>query len=366
MGIGHKCDRCESPTKKRCSSCQKVWYCSKKCQRDSWPLHIFDCTPGRPIKTAYHLTRDIHWCCPPGDEQTRDDYGFSRAYTTPVSSMLLGLYGELIKICNVSPRQLHKWMVGGTLVREIKATFEKLPESHRGPHYPWFLQNQYLVDHTLPNPFGDDFGLALSMQAWKFIGLPASSSPQQIKDAQSAWPMHKQQCFEFYCTTLSGWCPSVDADIWVTLGFCTGRGKFDGELRAAYHELIGKCTFDEFCHAYNTSSLVALFDSKGLKTRRLQFPYLEELLRGSPRNFKSVWYLKQFVSSEEAVRAKRSVEVDYGFVKCRTEQERLALKEVYQRVLVGVFPQGGCGDPMKLHEACMGKRLSQYVGSLVD
>jgi hypothetical protein len=46
--------------------------------------------------------------------------------------------------------------------------------------------------------------------------------------------------------------------------------------------------------------------------------------------------------------------VDYGFVNCETVQERLALREVYKRVLVGEFHEGGCGDPMGLHDACMG------------
>jgi hypothetical protein len=231
-------------------------------------------------------------------------------------------------------------MVEGTLVREIKATFEKLPEDHRGAFYPWFLKNQYLVDHTLPNPFGDDLTLVTMIRAWRFIGLPALSSSQQIMATRSTWPKHKQQCFAFYCTTLSGWFLSVDMDIWVTMGFCTCTERLEGKIRAAYHELMENCTFDGFCHAYNTSSLVALFDSKGLKTRRLQFPYLEELLRESPRDIKSVWYLKQFVSGDLAARViERSMAVDYGFINCETAQERLALKEVYKRAL-GVFPQG--------------------------
>jgi hypothetical protein len=367
MGNDHLCDRCEepTPTNKRCSSCHKVYYCSKKCQRASWPSHIFRCTPGRPIKTAFYLARDVYQDRFPEDKQTCEDYGFSRAHTSGAKSKLLGLYGGLIKYFEVSPQEIHKWMVGGTLVQEIKATFEKVPEGNRGGYYPWFLENQYLLDRTLPNPDGDDLKMAMLMRGWRFIGRPASSSLQQIEAARSAWPEHKQRCFSFYCTLLSGWCPSVDMDVWVTLGFCTCSERFEGDLRATYHALMDKCTFNEFCDAYNTSSLIALFDSKGLKTRLLQFPRLEEFLRGSPHFFESVWYLKQFVSLEEE-KATISVEVDYGFINCKTVQERLALKEVYKEVLVGGFLQEGYGDPMHLHDACVGGRLFEYVGGLVD
>jgi len=53
------CDLCDNPAAKRCSSCRKSWCCSEECQKRAWPLHIFDCTPGRPIKTAYYLYQAV-------------------------------------------------------------------------------------------------------------------------------------------------------------------------------------------------------------------------------------------------------------------------------------------------------------------
>ena len=34
-----KCNKCDAPATKRCSRCQKVWYCSAECQRFDWKKH---------------------------------------------------------------------------------------------------------------------------------------------------------------------------------------------------------------------------------------------------------------------------------------------------------------------------------------
>src|ERR1700733_11186799 len=47
-----------------------------------------------------------------------------------------------------------------------------------------------------------------------------------------------------------------------------------------------------------------------------------------------------------------SVFVDYGFVNCRTEEERLELREMYRRIFDHYQ-----ADPVQLHEAAMSGRL---------
>ena len=46
-----KCANCTKPAPNRCSACQKVAYCSAKCQKSHWKNHKSQCCP-------YKLVRD--------------------------------------------------------------------------------------------------------------------------------------------------------------------------------------------------------------------------------------------------------------------------------------------------------------------
>lgn len=46
-----KCEECGKPATNRCSACQKVAYCSVKCQKINWKVHKSKCS-------AYKLVRD--------------------------------------------------------------------------------------------------------------------------------------------------------------------------------------------------------------------------------------------------------------------------------------------------------------------
>jgi len=93
----HLCKSCDAPSTLRCSGCSKVYYCSKKCQKDAWAVHIFDCNPKKPINTAYYLARAARRDRFPEDPQTCKDYGFERAFTAQNRSKLLGLFQGLVK-----------------------------------------------------------------------------------------------------------------------------------------------------------------------------------------------------------------------------------------------------------------------------
>src|SRR6202035_723463 len=88
----------------------------------------------------------------PKDPQTFVDYGFARTCTGYDRSDLLQLYAELLLVQKVSPRTLHKWRIEGRLVEMIKESYEKLPPENRGGYYPWFLNNQYVFDHSMTPP----------------------------------------------------------------------------------------------------------------------------------------------------------------------------------------------------------------------
>ena len=88
----HYLDFYSEPKLKRCSGCQKVYYCSSTCQKEDWVCHIFDCKSRRPINTADYLALAVYQNLLPEHPQTCADYGFDRALMGEEKSKLLGLY----------------------------------------------------------------------------------------------------------------------------------------------------------------------------------------------------------------------------------------------------------------------------------
>ncbi|KAJ7629560.1 hypothetical protein B0H17DRAFT_1164295 [Mycena rosella] len=161
------------------------------------------------------------------------------------------------------------------------------------------------------------------------------------------WPKEKQACG--LLSNLVFW-------------ICACRDEHEeSNLAGIYTALFQTCSFDELYHAYDSSTLTSLFDSKGLRKKRETIPHLEEVLKGSPRVFQSVWYLKQFVMAKEEVRPTPSITVDYGFMNClKNEEETTLLKDLYSQIFA--LPRV---DPMKLHEACIQGKLYDHVRELL-
>lgn len=297
----------------------------------------------------------------PDDPQTCRDYGFDRAYTAENRCLLLGLFKGLIIHLDVSPKIIDKWQKEGTLVKEIKKAFEGIPRHAQGGYYPWFLQHQWVLDHTLAPPSGDE-NLAYQQltRGWQYAGGPSSTTLEEIKAITATWPEHKQTCFAL-CTGLPfHWYPSPEYNGWLEFGFCACPDeRMEGSVYRLYLELMERCSWSEIYAAYDSSSLVALFDSKGLKAERQKIPHLGDVLSGSPRVFKSVWYLKQTVGTEDGILVP-SVAVDYGFVNCQGKSERLLLRECYKR-----FFQSVDGDPITLHNAAISGKTFECVGGVV-
>jgi MYND finger len=358
----HLCRECEQLAARRCSGCKipTAWYCSEKCQRHDWPLHIFECNPTKPINTAYHLARAVYQNLFPNDPQTRLDYGFVRAFTPENQSKLLGLYIGLISRMNVEPKTIHRWRLKGTLVEEIKSAFEKLPQNNRGGYFPWFLQNQWMINPELTpptNPVNETL-----LRAWQYADGSPTSTREEIDVARASWPKDKQECFYFCTILLSSWHPSPEQAVWLNFGFCTCRDEHsETPLALLYRRLIALSSFDELYTAYVSSELIALFDRKGLKHDREQIHHLDDVLAGSPRMTKTVWSLKQYVVLDDIyMSASLPIAIDYGFAKCEGETEMLALKEVYKQ-----FFAHPAADAIKLHEAAIEGRLFEYVGGFV-
>ncbi|KAJ6601300.1 hypothetical protein DFH09DRAFT_1127382 [Mycena vulgaris] len=366
--MNHECKRCGKPASKRCSGCtlSTAWYCSADCQRQNWVVHIFECNPRRSINTGDHLAFAVEENLFPEDLQTCEDFGFTRAFSIENRSKLLGLYIGLIQRLGVSPKKVRQWQIEGTLVDNIKGAFSILPAQARGGYYPWFLENQWVLDPKLPRP-GDPVE-EMMLRCWRYVrhdGRPNADTHEDIIAEMSSWPERKQACHLLCNLILSQMHPSPDFDIWVTFGFCACRNeREEGKLAGVYTALIKseRCTFDELYRAYDSSALLPLFDSKGLREEREAIPFLEEVLKGSPTMFQSVWYLKQFVNAkEEGITPIPSITVDYGFMNClNNEAEKVLLKDLYTQIFE--LPRV---DPMKLHEACIQGKLYDHIGQLL-
>jgi hypothetical protein len=168
---------------------------------------------------------------------------------------------------------------------------------------------------------------------------------------------------------------------WHAFGFCTCNGEQEeGRLGALYLALLvgdelfedvhcninfpmprqrkgQTATFTEFWQAFEAGKLIQLMNSKGLRHQRMDFAFLEKFLSASPTGpWPSVWSLKQFVAIANPVEFAPvpSVEVDYGFMNCRTPEETFTLMEIYKRLL-------GKANPLALHETCLSNKLFEFA-----
>ncbi|KDQ23108.1 hypothetical protein PLEOSDRAFT_186168 [Pleurotus ostreatus PC15] len=149
-----------------------------------------------------------------------------------------------------------------------------------------------------------------------------------------------------------------DGPQYMAFGFCACACEDEESiLGRRWQELLSKSTFKELCQAYDSGSTLSLFKTKIL----VPTPTIEEFLKGS-NSLYSVWKLKQFVlgTDDSVLRAAHSVWVDYGFINCDSDAERLDLKSIYKSVFQSTkYPTM---DPLELHQACISEKLFDFVG----
>jgi hypothetical protein len=230
--MGRLCESChEQPGNRKCSGCSQAWYCSKQCQKDNWYRHKFDCN-GKEPSTADYLVMACVKNLIPTHQQTLIDYGFQRAFTGENQSKLLGLYIGLTNeaLFNVSAKTLHHWRKNGVLIPEIKERFESLPPSSRGGYYPWFLENQWVLDGKTPEEWGmkdaaDKVGEDTLKAGWIYTGGSPTMAMSEIMKITAEWPVEKLKCYHLCALLLSKMHPSPDlSTLWISFGFCTCRG----------------------------------------------------------------------------------------------------------------------------------------------
>lgn len=196
------------------------------------------------------------------------------------------------------------------------------------------------------------------------VARPYLSPADREKEPHQLVPEAKSKSFMLYALLLNG-CrldPSIhfDAiskDLYFDFGFVTGCGS-EGEqlLHSVYRSLISKCSFREFWTAFQSNTLVALMDAKGLGPMHKGVRHFESFMTiGRNHWCPTVWLLKSFVNFPDTV-APLSVTVDYGFFNCKTAEEVLSLKEVYR----DLFTYAAV-DPLELHVACTRGKLYDFA-----
>jgi hypothetical protein len=364
LTMSFQCQHCNvtSQELKQCEACSNAWYCSPQCHTNDWPIHIVECNPGRLITTADRLGACVHRGCPPVDTETRRDFGFTQTPSTDDVQMRMKVYSFLILNLGVKPQTINEWREEGKLGSMMKQKFEaELSGRQRRRHkiYRWFYDRRSTFDSPIDNNDAEAFLEGSRRKAWNFLG---GSDANLLNHSSLVATFHeaKNSCFILLTLLLAGMCPGPGdgSDRWVSFGFC-GCPSEDEQLvlAAQYLTLLHRVSFDSFCKAYASSSLAQLFAANGLPITNRS---VLDVLKGSPGSFKSVWWLKDFVCTDDNAAKNANpatpIDVDYGFVNCRNVDEVIALRNVYKQAFSKTE-----FDPLTLHAACLQGELFRYL-----
>ena len=313
----------------------------------------------------------------PQEEDVLEDFGFNNVHLGGDQTYLLGVYGGLYLSGKFSAEDIHEWRVGGILVDKIKEFYYSIAEDCRGRYFPWFLKNF----HVLDRPMTIDEAQQRLLATFYDKAKPYLDIEDRNKTARELKPEARGASYNLLAGVLSRFSPNPIEGNWYSFAFVTCRGQgeesmlvdlyqlllteSDGSFFYEFHNRrrgnIQPATFTQFWKAYEAGTLVQLMDSKGLKELRSWLPFLEAFLAVPPAGpHPSVWSLKQFLEISDPMDHPPvpSVNVDYGFINCRTFEETCALMEIYKEVLK-------TANPLALHQACVAGALFQFASGFV-
>ncbi len=313
----------------------------------------------------------------PQDEDVLEDFGFHNVLFGGDRTYLLGVYGGLYLSGKFSAEDLHEWRVGGILVDKIKEFYYSIPENSRGQYFPWYLKNFPVLERPMTNDEAQQKLIATFYDKAR----PYLDIEDRNKTARDLKPEAKGTSYNLLAGTLLRISPNPIKENWYSFGFVTCRGQHeesmlvdlyqllltesDGSFFYEFHNrrrgVIQPATFTQFWKAYEAGTLIQLMDSKGLNELRSRLPFLEGFLSAPPAGpHLSVWNLKQFLEISDPMDHPPvpSVNVDYGFINCRTFEETCTLMEIYGKVLK-------TANPLKLHQACVAGDLFRFASVYV-
>ncbi|MCJ1438446.1 hypothetical protein MMC27_007835 [Xylographa pallens] len=354
----------------------KDFFCSDSCQEKRSGSHLFTCSK-RPLTSADYLWKSLAEDLMPQDEDVLEDFGFNNVLFGEDRTYLLGVYIGLYLSGKFSAEHIHEWRVGGILVDKIKEFFYSIPENSRGQYFPWFLKNF----HVLERPMTKDEGQQKLIATLYDKARPYLDIEDRNKTARELKPEAKGFSYHLLAEVLLRISPNPIESNWYSFGFVTCRGsgeesmlvdlyqlsltESDGSFFYEFHNRrrgdIQPATFTQFWKAYEAGTLIQLIDSKGLKELRSRLPFLEGFLSAPPAGPRpSVWDLKQFLEIRDPMDYPPvpSVNVDYGFINCRSFEETCTLMEIYGKILK-------TANPLELHQACVAGDLFQFASGYV-
>ena len=381
------CDTCDLiETSRRCSYCNRDWFCSQVCQdRMSW-YHLTGCS-ARSITTADRLFHDVIGDRIPEDPDTRHDFGFTRCRTWQEESHLLGMLRGMALSDRIHASDFHEWRVKGILVEKIVEFYTSIPEQNRGGYFPWFARNKHILDPLTPplDMAGKDNPLLRAIEEAR----PYLDPQDRAKELHELQPPAKSNAFLFFAMALvsSRPHPAWDGfDLWYEFGFPTCPSDFDeSQLGALYTVLIAGnkflddydkslgirpsqarprqtrplCPFSEFWRAYERRELPALFEKYGLPSA---LDGIHQHTKGFLSNPSppSVWRVKHMLALGDNVAltgfpAVEAAAQEYGFKRNLDARTKIELLRFYKEL----FEKG---DPIRIHLAKQGGRLLEYAG----
>lgn len=366
----HLCTRCErsDPPPKRCAACKKAWYCSSQCQRRDWVCHIFDCNPTRAITSADYIALAVEQNEYPEHVEAVADYGFGNSTEQEHSDKLLKVYSDLLHPetgRGIKATTLHRWKTEGTLVENMVRELQDLPRESDNDHLSWFLENPDVVDGMSVREYELQWMLPYEQsmrRTFGFIGLSETLPADDMIQYNNSLPTHKQECLMFYSILLMKALLNPSNLTWVKFGFASCRRSSESVLVEMFTMLIHSCTFDEFCAAYESGSLLLLM----IKACGIHIvdPYIATFLTETPEPVRSVWWLHQYIenvvtggheSNPSFMPMNPIILTDYGFMNCKTPEDHRLLIDLYKSFFADMD-----SDPLALHDACMEGRLFRY------
>ena len=313
----------------------------------------------------------------PQEEDVLEDFGFNDVLLGGDQTYLLGVYGGLYRSGKFSAEDIHEWRVGGILVDKIKEFYYSIAEDCRGQYFPWFLENFHVLERHMTIDEAQQRLIATFYDKAK----PYLDIEDRNKTARDLKPAAKGASYNLLAGTLLRMSPNPIDENWYSFAFVTCRGKgeesmlvdlyqlllteSDGSFFYEFHNrrrgVIPPATFTQFWKAYEAGTLIQLMDSKGLKELRSRLMFLEGFLSVPPAGPRpSVWNLVRFLEINDPMDhpPAPSVNVDYGFINCRTFEETCTLMEIYRKVLK-------TANPLALHQACVTGDLFQFASLFV-
>ena len=313
----------------------------------------------------------------PQDEDVLEDFGFNNVVTIKDRIYLLGLYQGLYLSGKFSAEDIHEWRVGGILVDKIKEFNYSLAEMSRGQYFPWFLKNVHVLEGTMTKDEAEERLIATFYDKAR----PYLDIEDRNKTARDLEPEAKGTSYNLLAEILVGFTPNPIESNWYSFAFVTCHGQNEESILVDLYQLllieddgsyfykfhnrhrgaIQPATFTQFWKAYEAGTLIQLMDSKGLKELRSRLPFLEGFLSVPPAGPRpSVWDLKQFLETNDPMDHPPvpSVNIDYGFINCRTFEETCTLMEIYRGVLK-------TANPLALHQACIAGALFYFATGFV-